>query len=231
MLRKSVIFLAVVLPAVWVAGTVTLVTVMKFTPVVCTPLMVLRSLENWDNPEYHISRRWVPLKSVSKSMTASAIVAEDARFLLHHGFDRKALASMKRDRRLYGSPVRGCSTISQQTAKNCFTFCSRTYFRKGVEAYFTYLIEHIWGKRRIMEVYLNVVELGPGIFGIESAAQRYYHCHASALTPSDASTIACMLPQPLARTPEIVNSRLNSHRMRIATAARSYVGVYNRSMN
>ena len=123
---------------------------------------------------------------------------------------------MWRRHRERGSEIRGCSTISQQTAKNCFTLCGKTWFRKGLETYYTVLIEKIWGKRRIMEVYLNVAEMGPGIFGIEAASQYYYHISASELTRADATALACCLPNPLYRNPEWINRYLAGKRVSLA---------------
>ena len=111
--------------------------------------------------------------------------------------------------------MRGCSTISQQTAKNCFTWCSHTWIRKCVEAYYTVLIEKIWGKERILEVYLNIAEMGPGIYGAEAAARRYFHIHASDLTKADASSLACCLPNPLHRDPNWVNRFMPKRREQV----------------
>lgn len=132
----------------------------------------------------------------------AVIASEDGRFLEHHGFDFREMRKMLEEHLEKGKRIRGCSTISQQTAKNCFTFCSDTWFRKGVEAYYTVLIEYIWGKERIMEVYLNIAETGDGLFGAGAAARRYYGKDASQLTRRQAAAIACVLPDPLHRTPE-----------------------------
>jgi monofunctional biosynthetic peptidoglycan transglycosylase len=135
-------------------------------------------------------------------------MAEDQRFFSHNGFDWIELAKMKGEHDKFGKPVRGCSTISQQVAKNCFTFGSHTWMRKAIEAYYTVLIETLWGKERILEVYLNVAETGRGLFGVESACQRFFGCSASDVTIDDAAALACVLPKPLTRTPSSV---MNTH--------------------
>ncbi|MFZ4690338.1 MAG: monofunctional biosynthetic peptidoglycan transglycosylase [Polymorphobacter sp.] len=151
----------------------------------------------------HVERDWVPLSQIARSVPRAAIGAEDARFCVHSGFDFEAMeAAAVRNARAAASgrkKLRGGSTISQQTAKNAFLWPGRSYIRKGLEAYFTVLIELIWGKPRIMEVYLNIAEMGPGIYGVEAAAQHYFHTSASKLTPAQASRIAAILPQPIKR--------------------------------
>ena len=112
-----------------------------------------------------------------------------------------------------GKPIRGCSTISQQVAKNCFTFCSHTWIRKSIEAYYTVLIETFWGKERILEVYMNVAETGRGLFGVESACQRFFGCSASDVAIDDAAALACVLPKPFTRTPSsVLNTHTTKHR-------------------
>ncbi len=197
-----------------VAASVLLVVLLRWIPITATPLMLRRSLTSG----YGRECQWTPLEDISKSMVSAVIYAEDQRFYAHHGFDFEEFANMQRACEFEGKSLRGCSTISQQTAKNCFTFCSNTWARKAVEAYFTVLIELIWGKERILEVYLNVAELGPGIYGVEAAARRYYHIHASALTIPDASSLVCCLPLPLARNPEWVNIHMAARRACVAHA-------------
>ena len=178
--------------------------------------MLIRGVHNIGNSSVKVKYQWVSLDDISDDMVKAAIAAEDNKFLWHKGFDFEEMDRMKEQHMFDGSPIRGCSTISQQTAKNCFTFCSRTWLRKGIEAYYTVLIEKIWGKRRIMEVYLNVAEMGPGIFGVEAASRRYYHIHSSDLTIADASSLVCCLPNPLHRDPEWANRYLGSRREWIA---------------
>jgi monofunctional biosynthetic peptidoglycan transglycosylase len=141
-------------------------------------------------------RTWVPMSQISPALVRAVIAAEDARFCEHNGFDfgaiQKAMAANESGKRL-----RGGSTISQQTAKNVFLWPSRDWVRKGLEAWFTVLIEVGWGKERIMEVYLNSIEWGPGVYGAEAAAQRNFHVHASQLTAAQAARLAAIVPKPL----------------------------------
>ena len=146
----------------------------------------------------HVSQRWVGLDQIAKSVPRAVIGAEDANFCTHHGIDFAAIESAAQ-RNAKGKKLRGGSTITQQTAKNTFLWPGRSYIRKGLELYFTGLIEVFWGKPRIMEVYLNVIEMGPGIYGVEAAAQHYFHTSAAKLTPAQAARIAAILPQPIKR--------------------------------
>ena len=137
----------------------------------------------------------MPLDRISPAMARAVIGAEDSTFCCHHGFDVAAIEQAAA-RNAASRKLRGGSTISQQTAKNAFLWPGRSYLRKGLEAYFTVLIEALWGKPRIMEVYLNIAELGPGIYGVEAAAHRYFDTTAARLTPAQAARIAAILPQP-----------------------------------
>ena len=184
------LFLVVFL--VLVAGPVAVVIAYRILPPPITFLMVERLFEGKG-----LDHRWRSLAQMSPALPRAAIAAEDARFCQHHGFDfdamQKALAhDEKRPGRL-----RGGSTISQQTAKNVFLWPQRSWVRKGFEAYFTVLIETVWGKRRIMEVYLNTVEMGPGLYGVEAASQRYFGVSAKALDPAQAARLIAILPSPL----------------------------------
>lgn len=145
-----------------------------------------------------VTKRWMPLSQIDPSMARAAIAAEDSRFCQHNGFDLKALEDAYR-RNQRGGRIRGGSTISQQTAKNVFLWQGGGYFRKGLEAWFTVLIETIWGKRRIMEVYLNVAETGIGTYGVNAGAMRYFKHDASRLSPREAAQIAAVLPLPKKR--------------------------------
>lgn len=145
-----------------------------------------------------VTKRWMPLSRIDPSMARAAIAAEDSRFCTHHGFDVAALEQAYR-RNQKGGRIRGGSTISQQTAKNVFLWQGGGYFRKGLEAWFTVLIENIWGKRRIMEVYLNVAETGIGTYGVNAGALRYFKHDASRLSPREAAQIAAVLPLPKKR--------------------------------
>ncbi|HEX4181237.1 MAG TPA: monofunctional biosynthetic peptidoglycan transglycosylase [Caulobacteraceae bacterium] len=168
----------------------------RFAPPPITILMVERLFQG-QGMDY----RWRPLSEISPALAQAAVAAEDQRFCQHHGFDiramEKAMRQNERTAERGGSKLRGGSTISQQTAKNAFLWPGRSYVRKGLEAWYTVLIEAIWGKRRIMEVYLNVAELGPGVYGAEAAAHRYFHEDADELTPSQAARLVAILPSPL----------------------------------
>ena len=146
MYKRILTIILVYIPAGFVVASVLLVTLLKWVPVTMTPLMVKRSIESVGRPHRPFHRTWVPLESISNNMICAVIAAEDQKFLHHHGFDYDELSKMKQEYMFDGSPVRGCSTISQQTAKNCFTFCTHTWLRKGIEAYYTVLIEWIWAK-------------------------------------------------------------------------------------
>ncbi len=145
-----------------------------------------------------VKQDWVGLSEMSRHIPRAVIAAEDARFCEHRGFDVEAIEkAMERNKQ--GKKLRGGSTISQQTAKNAFLWPGRTIIRKGIEAYFTGLIELIWGKPRIMEVYLNVAEFGRGVFGVEAASHHYFNKSAKKLTRQEAARLAAILPQPIKR--------------------------------
>ena len=144
------------------------------------------------------TRDWMPIGDIDRDMVRGAIAAEDGKFCTHHGFDFEAIEdAMKRN--ASGGRIRGGSTISQQTAKNAFLWQGGGYARKGVEAWFTFLIEHLWGKRRIMEVYLNLAETGIGTYGVNAGSQRYFGHDASAMSATEAARIAAVLPLPKKR--------------------------------
>lgn len=178
--------------------SILLVTAFRWIPVRFTPLMLKRSIQN---KEVRAHQKWVSLDNVSPALIQAVIASEDNRFCEHKGFDWKEIKKMLADHKGKGKKIRGCSTISMQVAKNVFTFGSRTWVRKGLEAWWTFLIERIWGKRRIMEVYLNVAETGPGLYGVEAAAMHYYGVHAKDLDRKQACALAACLPAPLERSP------------------------------
>ncbi len=181
-----------VLVLVLLIGPPLLVLVYRFAPPPATILMLERVVQGRG-----MDYRWRPISRISPALVQAAVAAEDARFCDHHGFDIDAMekAMAHNDRR--PNKIRGGSTISQQTATNVFLWPDRSYVRKGLEAYYTVLIEAIWGKRRIMETYLNVVEMGPGVYGAEAAAQRYFHTSAASLTRAQAAGLVAVLPSPL----------------------------------
>ncbi len=177
----------VVLSIVWVL-------VYRFAPVPITWLMARDALAG-----KHVEHEWVPLTAMSRSLPRAVIGAEDANFCTHNGIDFSAVAAAA-EANMSGRKLRGGSTISQQTAKNAFLWPERSYVRKGLEAYFTLLIEAGWGKPRIMEVYLNIVEMGPGIYGMASASQHYFGKSVDRLSAKQAARLAAILPQPIKRS-------------------------------
>lgn len=180
----------------FLAISIFFVIVFRFVPVFYTPLMSIRAIENvFNGKEMICNHEWEPLENISPNLQKAVIASEDAAFLKHHGFDFNAIQkAMKSNQK--GKKLRGGSTISQQTAKNVFLWQGRSWLRKGLEAYFTVLIEVFWGKERIMEVYLNSIEMGDGVYGAESAAQYWYRKEAASLTRREAAGIAAILPNP-----------------------------------
>ncbi len=179
------------------AASVVCVVLLRWIPPLTSGVMIERRVEAllaWKS--YSIDYRWVPWSRISKHAGLAVIAAEDQNFPTHHGFDvesiQKAIDAAERGRRL-----RGASTISQQVAKNVFLWSGRSFVRKGLEAYFTVLIELTWSKRRILEVYLNVAEMGDGVFGVEAASQRFFKRPAAKIGPSEAALLAAVLPNPI----------------------------------
>lgn len=164
----------------------------KWLPVPFTPLMAIRYFEN---PEEEIRHSWVPRQDISRHLQLGVIASEDQNFVKHNGFDFEAIEKAIEDNQK-GKRVRGASTISQQTAKNVFLWPGRNWFRKGLEVYFTFLIETFWSKERILEVYLNSIEMGRGIYGAEAAAQHWFGKSAANLSIYEAAAIAAVLPNP-----------------------------------
>lgn len=175
------------------------VTLAKWLPVYWTPLMVVRAIEYRKDASFKTQSKWRPLEAISPQLALAVVASEDNRFMNHRGFDMIEIRHSIEDGRK-GKRLRGASTISQQTAKNVFLLPSHSWVRKGLEVYYTEAIELIWGKRRIMEVYLNVIECGKGIYGAEAAAQAFYKKPASQLTEAQAARIAAVLPNPLKRS-------------------------------
>ena len=196
----------------------------RWVPVKWTPLMLKRTVQNIGEKDYKNTRTWVDLENISPVMVRAVMASEDGRFMEHRGFDFKELAKMRKEHRTKGKRIRGCSTISQQVAKNCFTFCGHSWWRKGFETYYTVLIELFWSKERIMEVYLNIAETGKGVFGVEAAAQKYYGRSAARLNTHQAVSIACVLPNPLKRNPKTVSQK-NQRKYRV-TYKRTEQTVY-----
>lgn len=187
------------------------VIVFRFLPIPFTPLMLIRCLEQAfnDKRDIRLKKDWVSLDEISAPMPLAVITSEDQRFEDHFGIDMEAIQKAQNyNEKHKGKKLKGASTISQQVAKNVFLFPSRNYIRKAFELYFTFLIEVFWSKERIMEVYLNVIELGDGIYGVEAAAQYYYKKPSKKLDVREASMLAAILPLPLKWSPLKPNARV-----------------------
>ena len=188
-------------PIWFILASIAIVTLLRWVPMRYTPVMLKRAFQFRSEENYHSCQEWVSLEEISPELIKAVILTEDQKFYSHHGFDWDEMDAMWKAHKKEDAPLRGCSTISQQTAKNVFTFGTDTWLRKGLEAWWTVLIEHIWGKNRILEVYLNVAEMGKGIFGAELAAQAYYELPAADLDARQAVALAVCLPHPLKSNP------------------------------
>ncbi len=169
----------------------------RFIPVPFTPLMLIRTVEQYmDNRPIQLKKKWVSIDKIPNHMQLAVVCAEDQKFLEHWGFDveaiEKAVENNSKSKR-----KKGASTISQQTAKNVFLWPSRTWFRKGLEVYFTLLIEIFWSKERIMTVYLNCIEFGDGVYGVQAASKKYFNKNSHQLTKSESALLTAVLPSPL----------------------------------
>lgn len=216
MKRKWIYKLLVWTLVVFLVFSITFVALLKWVPVGYTPVMLKRAFQFGENNRYRAAQEWVSLDEISPELIKAVILSEDNKFNEHHGFDFTEIKSMWKQHRSYGNRLRGCSTISQQTAKNVFTFGTRSYARKIMETYWTVLIELLWGKKRIMEVYLNVVEWGYGIYGAEKASIEYFGIPAANLNPSQASAMAVCLPRPLLESPDYLSPGSKIRRKQIA---------------
>ena len=168
------------------------VVVYRFVPPPITILMITRLIQG-----HGMDYQWRSLRDMSPSLPAAAVASEDSLFCSNHGFDFDAIEKAMKNNERRPNRIRGGSTISQQTAKNVFLWPGRDYVRKAIEAWYTVLIEAIWGKPRIMEMYLNVVEFGPGVYGAEAASQRFFHKPAARLTAAESARLIAVLPKPL----------------------------------
>ena len=194
-LRRAFKWTAYVLLALF-AFSLFQVCLLKYVPVYYTPLMLRRSWEAaGDGRTLELRRQWVPLEDISPNLVQAVVATEDNYFRGHYGFSLSGMKDAYKKNQ-DGKIHRGGSTISQQCAKNVFTFGYRHYFRKAVEAYYTVLIEIVWGKERIMEVYLNVIEMGDGVFGAEACAQTFFKIPAKQLTKRQSALIAACIPNP-----------------------------------
>jgi monofunctional biosynthetic peptidoglycan transglycosylase len=184
---KFVFFICIFL----LASTFGPVIIYRYVPVPYTPVMFLKP-----TGAEGIEKKWVDFKDISPNVKKAVMRAEDDKFYLHHGFDFEAIEKAVKFNKTH-KRQKGASTISQQTAKNVFLWPSRSWLRKGMEAYFTVLIEFFWTKDRILEVYLNVIELGKGVYGVEAASKKFFHKKAKQLTSSESALIAAVLPNPI----------------------------------
>jgi len=187
-LGRIILFLAIGL----LLGSVLLAAVYRLLPPPATPLMLLRLAEG-----NGLDKEWRPLAQISPNLVRAVMAGEDAKFCRHHGFDWEAIDAAWQRYKSGKGKLRGASTISMQTAKNVFLWPGRDWVRKAFEAYFTGLVELAWGKRRIIEIYLNVVEWAPGVYGAEAASRFYFHKPAAALSEDEAARLAAILPDPL----------------------------------
>lgn len=178
-------------------STILSVLAYRFIPVYVTPLMLIRCVQQvFNGEELRLKHHWISLSEMSPHMAVAVVASEDQRFMTHWGFDFDAIGKAWQERQ-GGKRKRGGSTITQQTAKNVFLWPSSTWLRKGLEAYFTCLIELFWSKQRIMEVYLNSIEMGDGIYGVEAVAQQHFRRPAKNLSKANCALIAATLPNPL----------------------------------
>jgi len=184
--------------------------IFRFVPIPCTPLMLIRTIEYaFDGDFRGIQYQWRSKDEISDYMRQAVVAAEDQKFYEHHGFDIEAIKKAIKHNKNSTTKIKGGSTISQQCAKNVFLWQGRNWIRKGFEAYFTILIELFWSKERILEVYLNVIEMGIGVYGTESAAHYYYKKDAIQLSKSESALLASILPNPRKWDPKIPSSYIN----------------------
>ena len=209
------------------ASTILSVVIYRFLPVWVTPLMVIRCYEQLsEGKDMKLSHDWESLDKISPSLPMAVMASEDARFLQHHGFDYEAIEkAAKRNREHPEKQKLGASTISQQTAKNVFLWPGRSWVRKGFEVYFTTLIELLWSKQRIMEVYLNSIEMGDGIYGAQAVAEEHFDKDARDLTPSQCALIAATLPNPRKFSSKSPSSYMFKRQSRILREMK-YVGEF-----
>ncbi len=208
------------------AGSILTVSLFRWVPIYATPLIVLRTIEYGLNGKWvPINKDWVSIEEISPHLQKAVIASEDPKFLYHNGFDFEAIAKAI-DANKRRKVKMGASTITQQTAKNVFLYPSRTYLRKGLEVYFTFLMETLWDKKRILEVYLNVIELGPGVYGAEAASRYYWKRPASQLSLGEAQLFAAILPNPRRWNPKrptnFVLKRRNFIRRNLVLLGHSY---------
>jgi len=195
------------------------VAIYRYVPVYVTPLMIIRAIDpSGDKQEKfrqrHWQHQWISYDEISSYMPCAVVASEDAHFYEHNGFDLKQIDKAIKENKKSGRQ-RGASTISQQTAKNVFLWPAHSWIRKGLETYFTVLIEFMWSKERIMEVYLNSIEMGPGIYGVSAAAHHYYDTEAANLSKHQCAMIAISLPAPLKRNPSYPSKYMRKRQRQI----------------
>ncbi|MBQ4801614.1 monofunctional biosynthetic peptidoglycan transglycosylase [Aquimarina sp. MMG015] len=206
-------FLAfLILSVIWVF-------IYKWVNVPVTPLMIIRNAQSIE--KIPIEHQWVDLKNISKNLQLAVICSEDQHFLEHRGFDTKAIEKAIKEHKT-GKRLRGASTISQQTAKNVFLWPQRSWIRKGLESYFTFLIETFWSKERILEVYLNSIEMGNQIYGAEAAAIFWFNKPATSLTKNEAAAVAAILPNPRKYLAEPASNYIQKRKKWILLQMRNY---------
>lgn len=221
--KRVLKLLLIKIPLIFIALSILWVLILKWVPVWVTPLMISRSIEYRNDDSFHTHKKWRSYDNISPELAKAVIASEDNLFAEHNGFDWKEMRKAIDEHKNKGKRLRGASTISQQTAKNVFLIPSRSFVRKAFEAYFTVLIEWIWGKERILEVYLNVAEMGKGVYGVEAAAQQFFGKKAAELNRREASLITACLPNPIDRhadkPSEYVNKRAGQIRSLIPKIA------------
>lgn len=194
---KKIIRIVKLMVAAFFVVTILSVLLYRYIPVYFTSLMFIRAVEQIsDGSEIKMKHCWIPLDEIPVDMVKAVIGSEDAHFLEHHGFDFDAIQKAVEYNKKSTKRVHGGSTITQQTAKNVFLWPSRSWIRKGLEAYYTVLIELFWSKQRIIEVYLNSIEMGDGIYGIKAVAKNHFNCQPSDLSRSQCALVAVSLPNP-----------------------------------
>ena len=210
--RNTVLYRFIIRPLLWfVAASCLGVFIFRWAPVPLTPLMLIRwAGQLADGKPVRLEHHWVPIEKISKNLQLAVVCGEDQKFAGHFGFDldsiRQAVAASQRK----NGRLRGASTISQQTAKNVFLWPGRSWLRKALESWFTVLIELFWGKERILEVYLNSIEMGNGIYGAEAASRFWFHTSAANLSRFQAAALAAILPDPRDFNPNRPTSHLQS---------------------
>ena len=200
---------------VFFVSSISMVVIYRFVPVYYTPLMVIRCVQQKiAGKPLKLQHQWVSKEHISPHLPMAVIASEDNLFAEHHGFDFEQIEKAIEERK-QGKRQRGASTISQQTAKNVFLWPSSDWVRKGLEAYFTVLIELVWSKERIMEVYLNSIEMGPGIYGAQAVAKAHFDTDAKSLNRTQCALIAASLPNPLRYNSAAPSSYMNKRKLQI----------------